>query len=250
MTLITEQNARAYDAGARDWAQVMEGSVIHHYLEKPAMRKLIPQNLEYKSILCIGVGSGEELEPLILQNPRRIVGIDISTKLLKVASQQFPSLETHQMDMMALDFPDASFDFVYSSLAFHYAPDWDELMARIWRVLRPGGQLLFSTHHPQCWGKKPATGKISTNVRGITLTEHTATLPGNITITYYNHSDERAIIESVEHAGFEVLHAAPPEITSPLRTLRKEEQEKYDSLVKKNAQTPLFFIVLAQKPNL
>ncbi len=247
MNSITEQNTKAYDARAIDWNQSIKGNVWYAYLEKPAMVKLMPQDLEHKAVLCIGVGAGDELSEIIKQNPRRLVAIDISEKLLEITKSKFASVETIKMDMMDLDFPDQSFDFVYSSLAFHYAPDWDKLMTGVNRVLKPGGQVLFSTHNPKFWATKTPTGNIAVNSRGIMLTEHTATLHAGVEVTYYNHPNEESILESVKNAGFEIMVAKVPEPTKPTTTLSKKDQEEYNNVVKRNVETPIFFVVLARK---
>ncbi len=44
--------------------------------------------------------------------------------------------------------PDASFDLVTASLVLHYLRDWGPPLRELRRVLRPGGALLISTHHP------------------------------------------------------------------------------------------------------
>ena len=44
--------------------------------------------------------------------------------------------------------PPASYDLVYSSLAFHYVEGFDTLLAAIRHGLTPGGKLVFSIEHP------------------------------------------------------------------------------------------------------
>ncbi|HXV27146.1 MAG TPA: class I SAM-dependent methyltransferase [Candidatus Paceibacterota bacterium] len=244
----TEANAKAYDEGAKAWDDAMADNVAHSLLEKPAMASLIPPDLEHKEILCIGVGAGEELASLVTQNPRRIVGIDVAPRLLEIAKGKYPSMETRVMDMMGLEFPENSFDFVYSSLVFHYAHDWDVLLAGVRRVMKPRGRLLFSAHHPGYWGTKPATGKKYTNGRGITLAEHTAVLPGDIRVIYYNHPDKESLLEDVAHSGLAIDRIVEPEMVKPRVRLSPAGREKYDSIAAKNARSPLFIVVLATNP--
>ena len=52
------------------------------------------------------------------------------------------------MDMAELGTLNNSYDLVYSSLAFHYAEDFPALVHDIYKLLRPGGILLFSQMHP------------------------------------------------------------------------------------------------------
>jgi SAM-dependent methyltransferase len=50
--------------------------------------------------------------------------------------------------METIDLPEASFDLVYSSLAFHYVEDFSGLVTKMHRMLKPEGQLIFSIEHP------------------------------------------------------------------------------------------------------
>jgi SAM-dependent methyltransferase len=48
-----------------------------------------------------------------------------------------------------LDFADDdSFDIVVGSLVLHYVERWQPVLREFRRVLRPGGVVVFSTHHP------------------------------------------------------------------------------------------------------
>lgn len=244
----TEKNAQEYDAHAQSWQASMSTNMGHKYLEKPAMEKELPATFEGKSILCIGVGSGDELAEILKRNPAHITGIDISNELLNIAKSRFPNVEFKKMDMTAMDFPDSTFDFVYSSLTLHYAKDWDVLCLEIYRILKKGGELLFSTHHPDYWSRKTPTGNSYTNPRGITLTEHTAVLPGDISIIYYNHPNTDSIHEALSHAGFNIEKSfAPSVIDLDANTLPEQDKEGYTKLKTKNSESPLFYIVKAVK---
>lgn len=243
MDEITCRNRDAYNTHARSWAYATSSNEKYRFLEKPALYGLLPDDLRGKHILCIGVGSGEELDTIVARDPHSVVAIDLSEKLLKIARERHPNVEYHVMDMCAPDLPPARFDLVYSSLAFHYANDWDRLLTGIRQVMKPGGTLLFSTHHPNYWAKHP-TGESHTNPRGVKLTEHTATLPGGVCITYYNHPNTDSISEALTHTGFIVEHAYAPSVAQvPEHALIPSDRKKYKNLVKTNAETPLFWVV-------
>ncbi|MEK7076518.1 MAG: class I SAM-dependent methyltransferase [Patescibacteria group bacterium] len=185
---------------------------------------------------------------ILKRHPRKVVGIDVSTKLLDIAKTRFPDVEFQKMEMTDLRFPDNSFNLIYSSLTFHYAKDWDILLSGIYRVLKENGELFFSTHHPVYWGSKGSTGNKYTNARGIVVTEHTAILPADIEITYYNHINEDAIREAVEHAGFKIIKSfAPSVIDIPVGELPKKDIVAYQKIKIKNEKMPLFFIIKAMK---
>jgi SAM-dependent methyltransferase len=47
-------------------------------------------------------------------------------------------------DLLALSYPDSSFDLVLTSDTIEHVPDVDRAMREIWRVLRPGGAHIFT----------------------------------------------------------------------------------------------------------
>lgn len=245
---IIEKNAKEYDSHAQSWQTSMSANMGHKYPEKPAMEKELPATFEGKKVLCVGVESGDELREILKRNPVRVTGIDISNELLHIAKSRFPDVEFKNMDMVAMDFSDATFDYIYSSLTFHYARDWDTLCSEIYRVMKKGGELLFSTHHPGYWSRKTPTGNSYTNDRGVTLAEHTAVLPGNVSIIYYNHSTPDSINEALTHAGFKIEKSfAPTVIEIDAHTLPEQDKEGYAKLKAKNAESPLFYLVKARK---
>lgn len=240
-----KKNRQAYNAKAQSWEDSLDSNVGHKYLEKPAMNKELPETFEGQSVLCVGVGSGDELNEITKRSPARVVGIDISSGLLKIAAQKNPSVELLEMDMTEMNFGDEEFDFIYSSLTLHYAPDWDVLLKEVSRVLKPGGILLFSTHNPPYWAGKPATGVVLTNERGVALTEHVATIPGDVEITFYNHPDQASIRDALERAGFGVQLFYCPSVVEAL--VEGGVKEKYERLKEKNEKDPLFLVVKAVK---
>ncbi len=243
-----EKNAQEYDAHAQSWQASMSTNMGHKYLEKPAMEKELPTTFEGKSILCIGVGSGDELQEILKRNPTHVTGIDISKELLNIAKSRFSDVEFEKMDMVSMDFPDSTFDFVYSSLTFHYAKDWDALCSEIYRVLKKGGELLFSTHHPDYWSRKTPTGNTYMNERRINLTEHTALLPGDVSIIYYNHPNTDSIHEAITHAGFKIEKSfAPAVVEVDTNTLPEQDKEGYNKLKTKNAELSRFYLIKAIK---
>lgn len=122
-------------------------STFHAYYEKPAIRAELP-DLNGLQVISIGCGSGVDTRWLADNGADKVAGIDISANLLAIAKSNNPDIEFYEMDMEKLDFPDDSFDLAYSSLAIHYVDDWTKPLKEALRVLRSGGQYVFSCGHP------------------------------------------------------------------------------------------------------
>lgn len=137
------ENAETYTDHVRNTTD----SVYHAYYEKPAMYASLP-DLTGKRVLSLGCGSGEDSQYLLQQGAEESVGIDISTELIHIATTSYPDCMFAVMDMEHLNFPDASFDFVYSSLAIHYIENWSTVFNEVHRVLKPDSFFLFSCGHP------------------------------------------------------------------------------------------------------
>jgi len=152
--MTTDKNTiRSYNNYAEMWAKEQRSgqNSAHEFLEKPTMYSKLP-NLKNKSVLCVGCGTGEECNYIKSLGAKRVVGIDISKGLINYAKKSYPKIEFYVVNMEKLNFPKASFDFVYSSLALHYIKDWTKTLKNIYGVLKRGGIFLFSTHHPLKWG--------------------------------------------------------------------------------------------------
>jgi ubiquinone/menaquinone biosynthesis C-methylase UbiE len=117
--------------------------------EWPALRALLPE-LRGRAVLDLGCGFGWFCRWAREQRAARVLGIDVSEKMLTRArdTTQDPAITYNRADMEQLELPPESFGLVYSSLALHYVGDLDALMAKVYRSLVPGGSLVVSVEHP------------------------------------------------------------------------------------------------------
>lgn len=92
-------------------------------------------------IIDIGCGSGVFTQ-LLKEAGYRVVGLDISPKLIERGKNAYPGLELIVGDAEALPFPDGSFDGVLLSGLVHHFPDPRLLAVETYRVLRPGGRFM------------------------------------------------------------------------------------------------------------
>jgi ubiquinone/menaquinone biosynthesis C-methylase UbiE len=101
-------------------------------------------------MLDIGTGPGQ-IPLLVCQRlpAARIVGVDLSRHMLAyartlLAASPYAGRITYRVaDAKALDFPDASFEAVFSNTILHHIADARPFLREAQRVLRPGGTLLL-----------------------------------------------------------------------------------------------------------
>ena len=106
-------------------------------------------------VLDLGCGTGRHFWGV--DNARSLVGLDASAAMLAEARHPIRAdrITARQLtlvhgDLATYEFPEASFDLVYSIgvLAEHVPLD-AALVGRVWRWLKPEGRFAFTTVHPQ-----------------------------------------------------------------------------------------------------
>ena len=117
--------------------------------EWPAIRALLP-DLHGLEIVDLGCGFGWFCRWAAEQGAAGVLGLDVSDKMLERARAETTDtrIRYDRADLEKLQLPKASFDLVYSSLAFHYIEDFAGLLANIRQSLKPSGRLIFSIEHP------------------------------------------------------------------------------------------------------
>lgn len=104
-------------------------------------------------VLDVGCGPGFLTSLAAQAAPAgRAVGVDVSEPMIEEARRRRASANCSFVvgKAEALDFPDASFDVVLSSLAVHHIPEEAraQAFAEMFRVLRPGGRVLIADFQP------------------------------------------------------------------------------------------------------
>lgn len=113
------------------------------------LKRMLP-NFNKKRVLDIGCGYGWHCIYAAQKNADYVLGIDISEKMLAVAREktEFSNVEYMRIAMEDMHFSPGAFDIAISSLALHYTPDFEDVCRRIYRLLSPEGDFIFSVEHP------------------------------------------------------------------------------------------------------
>jgi SAM-dependent methyltransferase len=149
-----------YDAIADAYAAGVDSAPYNALYERPATLELLP-NVDGASVLDAGCAAGWYSVELARRGAT-VIGVDSSATLLDYAKRRVDAaklgnkIELRVADLSeALDFiADQTMDGIVSSLVLHYIRDWGPTLREFRRILKPGGWLLFSTHHPAADAKR------------------------------------------------------------------------------------------------
>ncbi|MGH8283753.1 MAG: class I SAM-dependent methyltransferase [Gammaproteobacteria bacterium] len=127
---------------------IWERHVIQYSLDD--LGSLISEPWEaYPVILDAGCGQGRSFHLLNAKfHPQRLIGVDAEVHGLVRARQAAlrygVQAELLRGDCSALPLPDACVDLVFCHQTFHHLVHQEQALAEFYRVLKPGGLLLFA----------------------------------------------------------------------------------------------------------
>ena len=141
-----------YNDQATDWSR-KEPILLSDYSARPFVLDLC-EPINGLTILDLGCGEGYVGRELKKRGAKRILGIDISEKMIEGAIQEqekqgLEGLEYQAMDVMNLNTPD-QYDLVIAMFLFNYLSKEQTLqtMKKAFQLLEPGGHFVFSVPHP------------------------------------------------------------------------------------------------------
>ena len=188
-------------------------------LEQPAMAKILP-DLSGKKVLDLGCGYGHNCIDFVKRGAEKVIGIDISEKMLSVAKTESSHEKIKYLNMSMTDISTLAekFDFIYSSLAFHYVKDFDTFAKNIFSVLNEGGQLLFSQEHPIITATIDGNGHFNKDKNGnrVSYTFSNYNEPGERKVHWYvdgvvkYHRTISDVINALAKAGFVIEEVCEP----------------------------------------
>lgn len=223
----------SYDEIADAYAAKVDTAPYNALYERPAMLRMLPR-VDGLRVLDAGCGSGLHAA-LLLDRGARVTGIDRSAAMLEHARRRLAGrgVELRVADLRdPLPFAEGSFDGIMSALALHYLRDWGPTLAEFRRVLRPGGWLVFSTHHPA------ADAMLFHPARYLEV-EEVEDDWGEVGIVRFYRRPLSRIVNDVVDAGFAIECLDEPLPTDAFREARPDAYER-------NLRQPGFLLIRAR----
>lgn len=138
----TEVAEKIHARGLRNFL-AGDDTPFYRYKRSRFLEEFRKINFRDKSVLEVGCGPGGNLEVIHSANPKRLVGCDISQKMIDLATQNLqtilPDVELILTDGVTLPFEDESVDIACTVTVLHHNTDEEmliSLMREICRVTR------------------------------------------------------------------------------------------------------------------
>ncbi len=190
----------------------------NNLFEIPALFSMLP-DLKGKRVLDLGCGYGEHCKLFVENGAEKVVGIDISSKMLEVArlENSDPKIEYINMPIEGIAQLNESFDVVVSSLALHYVEDFALVVESIYNLLGTEGVFIFSQEHPlvTChsggsrWTKDENGEKMHVNLANYGIEGERASTWFVDDVKVY-HRTFSSTVNTLIEAGFTIEHMVEP----------------------------------------
>lgn len=109
-------------------------------------------------LLDVGCGNGAAAVRLARTLGLEVTGVDIDPEQIDAAVEASTDLAAVRFlvaDATHLPFAEGEFDLVHTSKTMHHVREWQQALAEMARVLRPGGQLLYNDFVAPLGGRFP-----------------------------------------------------------------------------------------------
>jgi SAM-dependent methyltransferase len=140
---------RNYEQFARRYAEIAKAKPHNAHFERPATLSLLPE-LAGRRVLDAGCGPGHYAAELLARGAE-LVAVDVTPEMVALTRAEVGDrARVVRADLeQPLDFAaDEEFDVVVCPLMLDYIEDWGALFGEFFRVLKPGGFLVYSHGHP------------------------------------------------------------------------------------------------------
>lgn len=227
-----------YDAMADAYADDADEDPVKAAYDRPTLLAMAG-DVRGRRVLDVGCATGA-LSAAFVERGAEVVGIDLNARFLERAVARLGDRATfHEADLARpLDMlATGSFDLAVASLVLHYLRDWTLPMHELARVLRPGGALVLSTHHPT--HDIPLVGA-EANYFDTVLLADTWRKGGRSHTMHFYHRPISAIVDSLAGAGF-LIERVPEPLPDPIAFGSRP------ALLERMRQVPWFLFVRAVK---
>jgi len=141
-----------YDAIAEVYTNKVENDLSYNNLYERPYWLSVFTSFTGKNVVDVGSGTGFYSFYALEQQAESVIAVDASQKMLDFIAENDESkkIKLYKADLQnGLSMLESdSQDIIICSLVLHYVENWESVITDFYRVLKKGGKLYVSTHHP------------------------------------------------------------------------------------------------------
>ncbi|WP_325892528.1 class I SAM-dependent methyltransferase [Grimontia sp. NTOU-MAR1] len=227
-----------YSRYAQQYDLAVQDNIYNALFERPNLQAMLG-DIEGKKVLDLGCGSGVYADYFLRKGAESVTCLDFSVEMVDIVKNKFSDrVSTYVQDLLE-GLPKEvkrQYDVIVCPLVIHYLKDITALFSDVYRVLKPGGSMAFSTHHPFADFECSASGNyFDTEL----VQEEWNTVGTPVQVTFYR----RPLVEitnAVTNAGLSITQISEGQVSG---AIKQASPETYERLRKH----PNFIFIKCQK---
>ncbi|HDM8225573.1 TPA: class I SAM-dependent methyltransferase [Vibrio campbellii] len=209
--------AKQYDLAAQD-------NLYNAHFERQNTLELVG-DVAGKKVLDLGCGSGIYAQILLERGATSVTCIDAAQEMIDIVKDKLGDSVNAYAQNLALGLPEeanAQYDLVICPLMVHYIEDLRPLFNDIQRVLKPGGQFVFSTHHPFADFECSASDNYFEKER---IEDVWDTIGKPVSVAFYRRSLQD-ITDAITGSNMAVLAVSEGKVNEKIREISQEHYQR------------------------
>ncbi|GAK84149.1 ubiquinone/menaquinone biosynthesis methyltransferase UbiE [Vibrio ponticus] len=227
-----------YQKHAVKYAEAVKENIYNACLERPSTQSML-DDVREAAVIDMGCGSGIYAGWFLERSVKSLTCMDISPQMVELVKQSFGEQVCAYTQDIALGLPneaDDSADVIICPLVLHYVEHLEPVFNEVFRVLKNGGYLVFSTHHPFADFECSTSGNYFARE---TVEEEWNTIGEPVAVKFYRRSLTE-IFEAVTKAGLVVTRLSEGQVDEKAKLICEDTYQRL-------SREPNFIFVRCEK---
>ncbi|WP_045463226.1 class I SAM-dependent methyltransferase [Vibrio hyugaensis] len=213
-----------YTTHAQQYDLVAQDNLYNAYFERPNTLELIG-DVSGKKVLDLGCGSGLYAQILLARGASAVTCIDASQEMIEIVKDKLGETVSAYAQDLSKGLPeedDAQYDLVICPLMIHYIQDLRPLFNDVKRVLKAGGEFVFSTHHPFADYECSSSGNYYEKEL---VKDMWNTIGDPVLVAFYRRSLQD-ITDAMTESGMAMLALSEGKVNDKIREISEEDYRR------------------------
>ncbi|MEX0337303.1 class I SAM-dependent methyltransferase [Vibrio tubiashii] len=209
-----------YTKHALKYSEVVKDNIYNALLERPSTLTLLG-DVKGKAVVDMGCGSGIYAQWFLEQGVSSLSCVDLSAEMIDLVKSEYGDRLTAYVQDLSKGLPNEasnSADIIVCPLVLHYIEDLNVVFKDVYRVLKPGGYIVFSTHHPFADFECSTSGNYFERER---VTEDWNTVGDPVEVSFYRRSLTE-ISDAVTSSGLVISRISEGEVDERAKAISEE----------------------------